>query len=78
LWGCTALRRGDRVVAPARKPDQLDDLAREYDERIVTLALDVTDSAAAKDAVHATISAFGSIDVVVKEVSRSADFPEGE
>ncbi len=43
-----ALKRGDRVVATARKADQLDDLATAYGEHVLTFALNVTDSAAAK------------------------------
>jgi NAD(P)-dependent dehydrogenase (short-subunit alcohol dehydrogenase family) len=55
-----ALKRGDQVVATARKPDQLDDLARAYGDRVLRSALDVTDSAAAKRAIHQTVGAFGS------------------
>jgi NAD(P)-dependent dehydrogenase (short-subunit alcohol dehydrogenase family) len=60
-----ALKRGDRVVATARNPDQLDELAKAYGERVLTLALDVTDSAAAKRAVDAALTSFGSLDIVV-------------
>lgn len=60
-----ALKRGDRVVATARKPDQLDALAKVYGESVVPFALDVTDSAAAKRAVDAAINSFASLDIVV-------------
>jgi NAD(P)-dependent dehydrogenase (short-subunit alcohol dehydrogenase family) len=60
-----ALRRGDRVVATARKPDQLDDLTKAYGKHVLPFALDVTDSAAAKRAVGAAIDSFGSLDIVV-------------
>jgi NADP-dependent 3-hydroxy acid dehydrogenase YdfG len=43
-----ALKRGDRVDATARKPDQLDDVAKAYGEHVLTYALDVTDSATAR------------------------------
>ncbi len=66
-----ALKRGDRVLATARNPDQLDALAK-YGEAMVTVALDVTDSAAAKRAVDTAISSFGSLDIVVNNVGYAA------
>ncbi len=60
-----ALKSGDWVVATARKPDQLDDLANTYGDHILPVPLDVTDSAAANRAVDAAINSFGSLDVVV-------------
>ena len=42
-----ALDTGDSVVATARRPEQLADLATTYGERILALPLDVTDAAAA-------------------------------
>jgi NAD(P)-dependent dehydrogenase (short-subunit alcohol dehydrogenase family) len=70
-----ALMRGDRVVATARKPDQLDDLSKEYGEHVLTLALDVTDSAAADRAVDAAISSFGSLDIVVNNAGYADSAP---
>ncbi|WP_206792846.1 SDR family NAD(P)-dependent oxidoreductase [Amycolatopsis sp. MtRt-6] len=60
-----ALEDGDRVVATARKPEQLDDLVRQYGDRVLPLALDVTDRGAAEAAVRAAVARFGRIDVVV-------------
>jgi NAD(P)-dependent dehydrogenase (short-subunit alcohol dehydrogenase family) len=60
-----ALDSGDRVVATARRPEQLDDLVQQYGDRIRTVALDVTDAAAACAAIQTAIDAFGSLDVVV-------------
>ena len=60
-----ALAAGDNVAATARHPEQLSDLARQYGERALTLALDVTDPVAARDAVAAAVGRFGSLDVVV-------------
>jgi NAD(P)-dependent dehydrogenase (short-subunit alcohol dehydrogenase family) len=70
-----ALMRGDRVVATARKPDQLDDLSKEYGEHVLTLALDVTDSAAADRAVDAAINSFGSLDIVVNNAGYADSAP---
>ena len=47
-----ALDSGDRVLATARRPEQLDDLVKEYGDAIHAVALDVTDPAAARSAVR--------------------------
>ena len=60
-----ALAAGDRVVATARRPEQLEDFTREYGEQVLPLALDVTDPAAVQAAVSAAVARFGRLDVVV-------------
>jgi NAD(P)-dependent dehydrogenase (short-subunit alcohol dehydrogenase family) len=60
-----ALRAGDAVAATARRPEQLIDLADTYGERILPLALDVTDPSAVSTALAAARDRFGRIDVVV-------------
>jgi NAD(P)-dependent dehydrogenase (short-subunit alcohol dehydrogenase family) len=60
-----ALAAGHQVVATARRPDSLADLAGRYGGQILPLALDVTDPAAAQAAVAAGVEAFGRLDVVV-------------
>jgi NAD(P)-dependent dehydrogenase (short-subunit alcohol dehydrogenase family) len=60
-----ALEAGDRVVATARKPEQLDDLVEKYGDHVLPVALDVTDRAAATAALQAGVDRFGAIDVVV-------------
>ncbi|HWG17961.1 MAG TPA: oxidoreductase [Acidobacteriaceae bacterium] len=59
------LKTGGRVIATARKPEQVADLVKQYPETARAFALDVMKSeqieAAAKDA----IAAFGRIDVLV-------------
>jgi NAD(P)-dependent dehydrogenase (short-subunit alcohol dehydrogenase family) len=59
------LAAGHRLVATARKPEQLADLADRYGDRIRAVELDVTDPAAARAAVAAAVEAFGRLDVVV-------------
>ncbi|MEV6846709.1 oxidoreductase [Actinoplanes sp. NPDC051411] len=59
-----ALEAGDNVVATARRPSQLADLASRYGDRVLPLALDVTDPGAAMDAVSRAVERFGSLDVV--------------
>jgi len=64
-WTIAALERGDRVAATARKLDTLDDLVAKYGDRILPLALDVRDKAAATAAVDRAHEHFGRLDVVV-------------
>ena len=59
------LAAGHRLVATARKPEDLSDLVAQYGDRVRAVALDVTDAAAARAAVAAATSAFGRLDVVV-------------
>ncbi|MCY1022501.1 oxidoreductase [Pyxidicoccus sp. MSG2] len=59
------LAAGHRLVATARKPEQLRELVEQYGERVLPVALDVTDPAAARAAVAAATSTFGRLDVVV-------------
>jgi NAD(P)-dependent dehydrogenase (short-subunit alcohol dehydrogenase family) len=60
-----ALAAGDCVIATARKPEQLTDLADKYGDRLLPLALDVTDNDNVQGAVDAGYRRFGRIDIVV-------------
>ncbi|WP_405908889.1 MULTISPECIES: oxidoreductase [unclassified Streptomyces] len=59
------LAAGHQLVATARKPEQLDDLVRRFGDRVRTVALDVTDPAAARAAVQQAVDSFGRLDVLV-------------
>ncbi|WP_315583621.1 SDR family NAD(P)-dependent oxidoreductase [Actinomyces viscosus] len=60
------LEAGDRLVATARKPEQLADLVERYGEsRVLPVALDVTSPEQAQAAVQSAVEHFGQIDVVV-------------
>jgi NAD(P)-dependent dehydrogenase (short-subunit alcohol dehydrogenase family) len=74
---------GDNVVATARRPRSLDDLVARYGGRIRPIALDVTDPAAAREAVQAAVAEFGSLDVLVNNAGYATsasieDLPEEE
>src|SRR6266496_6858212 len=69
------LDSGDRVVATARQPEQLDELVGSYGDRVRTVALDVTDPAAARAAVQTAIDAFGRLDVVVNNAGYANTAP---
>ncbi len=59
------LEAGHRLIATARRPEQLDDLVTKYGDRVRAVRLDVTDYAAAQSAVQVAVDAFGRLDVVV-------------
>ena len=59
------LRSGARVVATARKPEQLAELAKQYPETALVLPLDVMNQAAVDSAVKAALERFGQVDVLV-------------
>ena len=56
---------GDQVVATARRPEQLAEFSEKYGDRVLPLALDVTDAEAVNAAVSAGVERFGRLDVVV-------------
>ena len=60
-----ALAAGHQVVATARRPESLADLAGRYGRQVLPVALDVTDPAAAQAAVAVGVEAFGRLDVLV-------------
>jgi NAD(P)-dependent dehydrogenase (short-subunit alcohol dehydrogenase family) len=60
-----ALARGNRVVATARRPETLADLAAGHGERTLALKLDVTNEADIERAVAAAQDRFGAIDLLV-------------
>jgi NADP-dependent 3-hydroxy acid dehydrogenase YdfG len=65
IWAEAALKRGDKVVATARKLEVLEDLREKYGANVLALALDVTDQPAVEKAVKQAHQHFGRLDVVV-------------
>jgi NAD(P)-dependent dehydrogenase (short-subunit alcohol dehydrogenase family) len=59
------LKAGDKVVATARKPEELADLAKVHGDKIRTVKLDVKSATDSERAIAEAINAFGKIDVVV-------------
>jgi NAD(P)-dependent dehydrogenase (short-subunit alcohol dehydrogenase family) len=64
-WASAALARGDRVVATARDPGVLDDLAQAHPDTLLALALDVTERPAVFETVARAHEHFGALDIVV-------------
>ena len=59
------LEAGHQLVATARQPDQLAELAVRHGDRMLAVRLDVTDYGATQRAVAAGLERFGKLDVVV-------------
>jgi len=59
------LASGGCLVATARDPRRLEDLAKKYGDQVRTAPLDVADERAARAAVQVAVDAFGRLDVVV-------------
>jgi NAD(P)-dependent dehydrogenase (short-subunit alcohol dehydrogenase family) len=60
-----ALAAGDNVVATARRPEALRELAGAAPGRVLALPLEVTDEGQRRAAVAAAVERFGGIDVLV-------------
>src|ERR1700676_1600272 len=60
-----ALAEGHNVVATARHPRTLDDLASQFPDQLLAQRLEVTDGRNSRDVVEATIERFGRLDVLV-------------
>ncbi len=69
------LAHGDRVVATARKPEQLLALIEGHEDRARVFELDVTDAEAAAAAVDFAVAEFGRIDVVVNNAGYANSAP---
>ncbi|MGW5433796.1 SDR family NAD(P)-dependent oxidoreductase [Streptomyces sp. NPDC004059] len=65
-----ALAAGHRVMATARDPRTLEDLAATYGDQVRTARLDVTDADASERVVGETVDAFGRLDVVVNNAGQ--------
>ncbi|MFB7462082.1 oxidoreductase [Streptomyces sp. NPDC056224] len=64
------LAAGDTVVAAVRRPDSLAALAAAHPERLVPIAVDVTDTARADEVVGEVVNRLGRIDVLVNNAGR--------
>ncbi|RED37389.1 oxidoreductase [Paenibacillus sp. VMFN-D1] len=76
-WELTkaVLAKGHKVVATARRREQLVSLEEEYGDQIRTFSLDVTDRNAAQAAVKYAVDEFGALDVVVNNAGYANSAP---
>lgn len=65
VWAEAALKRGDKVVATARKTNTLKALTDEYEDLVLPLQLDVTKREQAFETIQKAQEHFGRLDVVI-------------
>ncbi|GAA1463585.1 SDR family NAD(P)-dependent oxidoreductase [Williamsia maris] len=65
-----ALDTGDRVVLTSRQPHELATWAEHYGDRVLVVAMDVTDAAQVLAAVREAEEHYGGIDVLVNNAGR--------
>lgn len=71
IWAEAALQRGDQVTATARNLADVANLTRQYGNAVLPLALDVTSSEQAQQAVQQAYRHFGRLDVLVNNAGGS-------
>lgn len=67
-----SVKRSYRVVATARKPEQLDDLVQQYPETIHPVRLDVTNLQEIQAAIESALNQYDRIDVLVNNAGYPA------
>lgn len=65
IWAETFLKRGDRVVATGRNPEELQALKNKYADLVLAIQLDVNDRKASFEAVNYAKEHFGRIDILI-------------
>ena len=75
---CAALERGDLVAATSRRLADVAELSNGFGDRVLPLALDVRDRAAAFPALASAHEKFRHIDVVVNNAARALSAPVEE
>ena len=71
IWAQAALERGDQVTATARNLADVADLKQRFGERVLPLALDVTNSEQVGQVVAQAYAHFGRLDVLVNNAGTS-------
>ena len=71
VWAEAALKRGDKVAATARKVESIAALKEQYGDNVLTLELDVTNAAQAKETVEKAHAHFGRLDIVLNNAGYS-------
>ncbi len=71
IWAEAALKRGDKVAATARQLESIADLKEQFGDKVLTLALDVTNAEQVKATIQQAHAHFGRLDVVLNNAGYS-------
>lgn len=71
IWTEAALQRGDNVVATARRLESISNLKEKYGKKVLTLALDVTNTSEVKTVLEQGYEHFGRLDVILNNAGYS-------
>jgi NAD(P)-dependent dehydrogenase (short-subunit alcohol dehydrogenase family) len=71
IWAEAALKRGDQVIATARKLVDVADLKKQFGDAVLPLPLDVTDPQQVRQIVPQAYAHFGRLDVLVNNAGTS-------
>lgn len=66
------LKRGDKVVLTARKPEDVEELAAQHKDNVIAVRLDVTNALERRQAVETAIDKFGRVDVLVNNAGQGS------
>lgn len=71
VWAEAALARGDKVVATARKLENVADLKERYGDAVLPMVLEVTEAAQVRQVVRQAHAHFGRLGVVINNAGYS-------
>jgi NAD(P)-dependent dehydrogenase (short-subunit alcohol dehydrogenase family) len=71
IWAEAALERGDQVTATGRKLEDVASLTQRFGDKVLPLALDVTNSEQVAEVVQQAYAHFGRMDVLVNNAGGS-------
>lgn len=71
IWTEAALKRGDKVVATARKINSIATLKEKYGDQVLILEVDVTNASQVQNAISEANEYFGRLDIVFNNAGYS-------
>lgn len=71
IWTEAALKRGDKVVATARKINSIATLKEKYGDQVLILEVDVTNASQVQNAISKANEYFGRLDIVFNNAGYS-------
>ena len=59
------LKKGYKVVATTRHPEEIEDLVKEYPDKVKAVSLDITEASEITSAIDTALQTFGRVDVLI-------------